>query len=52
MTLSGTLPLTRRCFFAAAGLGVAAGAVRAADPTDLPKAALLGDGDAKTYLLE
>ena len=55
MTLSGTLPMTRRCFFTAAGLGVAAGAARAgesaAESTDLPKAVLLGDGDAKTYLL-
>ncbi|HKI31004.1 MAG TPA: PPC domain-containing DNA-binding protein [Gemmataceae bacterium] len=49
--------MTRRCFFAAAGLAVAApGAAGAAEPsadTDaLPKAALLSDGDAKTYLLE
>jgi hypothetical protein len=48
--------MTRRCFFVAAGMGVAAGAVGAAEPaaetTDLPKAALLGDGDAKTYLRE
>jgi hypothetical protein len=55
MTLSGTLPLTRRCFFAAAGLSVAAGAARAGGPaaksTDLPKALLLADGEAKTYLL-
>ena len=55
MTLSGTLPMTRRCFFAAAGLSVAAGAARAGGPaaktTDLPKAALLSDGEAKTYLL-
>jgi predicted DNA-binding protein with PD1-like motif len=55
MTLSGPLPLTRRCFFAAAGLGVAAGAAGAGGPaaesTDLPKAVLLGDGGAKTYLL-
>jgi predicted DNA-binding protein with PD1-like motif len=47
--------MTRRCFFAAAGLGVAAAAAGAAEPAaesaDLPKAALLGDGDAKTYLL-
>ena len=55
MSLSGTLPMTRRCFFAAAGLSVAAGAARAGEPqaasADLPKAALLADGDAKTYLL-
>jgi predicted DNA-binding protein with PD1-like motif len=55
MTLSKTLPMTRRCFFATAGLGVAAAAAGAAGPAaespDLPHAALLGDGDAKTYLL-
>jgi predicted DNA-binding protein with PD1-like motif len=55
MTLSATIPMTRRCFFAAAGLGVAAGAAGAGESstetTDLPKAALLSDGDAKTYLL-
>ena len=54
MTLSGALPLTRRCFFAAAGLSVA-GAARSGGPAaksaDLPKALLLGDGEAKTYLL-
>ena len=48
--------MTRRCFFAAAGLGVAADAARAGEPAaetaDLPKAALLSDGEAKTYLLE
>jgi predicted DNA-binding protein with PD1-like motif len=47
--------MTRRCFFATAGLTVAAGAVRAGEPaaesTDLPKAELLSDGDANTYLL-
>jgi predicted DNA-binding protein with PD1-like motif len=47
--------MTRRCFFATAGLSVAAGAAcargRAAESTDLPKAELLNDGDAKTYLL-
>jgi predicted DNA-binding protein with PD1-like motif len=47
--------MTRRCFFAAAGLGAAASAVRAAEPAaetaDLPKAELLRDGDATTYLL-
>src|SRR5258707_5592361 len=51
----GTLSITRRCFFAAAGLGMAAGAAgagdSAAESADLPKAALLSDGDAKTYLL-
>jgi predicted DNA-binding protein with PD1-like motif len=47
--------MTRRCFFAAAGLGVAVGAAGAAEPAaasaDLPKAELLSDADAKTYLL-
>src|SRR5438477_2538548 len=56
MSLSGTLPMTRRCFCAAAGLSVAAGAAgageSAAESADLPKAALLSDGDMKTYLLE
>ena len=55
MTLSRTLPMTRRCFFATAGLSVAAGAAgageSAAETTDLPRAALLSDADAKTYLL-
>src|SRR5262249_57418820 len=55
MTLSGTLPMTRLCFFATAGLSVAAAAAGAAEPAaeaaDLPRAALLSDGDAKTYLL-
>jgi predicted DNA-binding protein with PD1-like motif len=55
MTHSGTLPMTRRCFFAAAGVAAAATAAGAAEPSedtkDLPKAALLADGDAKTYLL-
>ena len=56
MTLSGTLPMTRRCFFATAGLAVAAtGVVGAeekpfADTDNLPKAALHSDGDAQTYL--
>jgi hypothetical protein len=50
--------MTRRCFFASAGLAaVATGVVGAeekpaADTADLPKAALLSDGDARTYLLE
>jgi predicted DNA-binding protein with PD1-like motif len=47
--------MTRRCFFAAAGLSVVAGAAgareSAAETADLPKATLLSDGDAKTYLL-
>jgi hypothetical protein len=47
--------MTRRCFFAAAGLTVAAGAARSVEtkiePSDLPKAELLNDGEAKTYLL-
>jgi predicted DNA-binding protein with PD1-like motif len=52
--------MTRRCFFAAAGLGVAAGAAAAgpsaAQTTNLPRgtlprAALLADGSVKTYLL-
>jgi predicted DNA-binding protein with PD1-like motif len=47
--------MTRRCFFATAGLS-AAGAAGAGEPApdnaDLPKAALLSDGDVKTYLLE
>ena len=55
MTISTTLPMTRRCFFAVAGLTVAAGAAGAREPSaedaDLPRAALLSDGDAKTYLL-
>src|SRR5260370_42511723 len=49
--------MTRRCFFATAGLAVAAaGAAGAPEPSadadNLPKAALLSDGDARTYLLE
>jgi predicted DNA-binding protein with PD1-like motif len=55
MNRSGTLPMTRRCFFVTAGLGAAAGAVGAVEPAatsaDLPQAELLNDGDAKTYLL-
>jgi predicted DNA-binding protein with PD1-like motif len=55
MRLSETHPMTRRCFFAAAGLTLAAGAAGAgefgAETSDLPKAALLSDGDIKTYLL-
>jgi predicted DNA-binding protein with PD1-like motif len=56
MTPSGTLPMTRRCFFATAGLAAAAAAAGAGEPSattdNLPRAALLSDGDAKTYLLE
>jgi uncharacterized protein len=55
MAIPGSLSMTRRCFFAAAGLAVAvpaAGAAKSsADTTHLPKAALLSDGDVKTYLL-
>lgn len=55
MTLSGTLPMSRRCFFVAAGLGAAAGGAAAGNPAtagkDLPISELLSDGDAKTYLL-
>jgi len=55
MSLSRALPMTRRCFFVAAGLGAAAGVLRAAPPAatsaDMPEAELLCDGDAKTYLL-
>ena len=58
MSLPGKLSMTRRCFFATAGLSVAAtGALgaeekRSADTDNLPRAALLSDGAAKTYLLE
>jgi predicted DNA-binding protein with PD1-like motif len=49
-----TLPMTRRCFFASAGL-TAAGAVGANEPEtateDMPRVELLGDGEAKTFLL-
>jgi len=73
MAISGELSITRRCFFAGAGLAVAApvGWQALADSPDeqasspakrgpesvtprdvnLPEAALLIDGDAKTYLL-
>jgi predicted DNA-binding protein with PD1-like motif len=55
MTRSAKHPMTRRCFFATAGLSAAAGAAGAAEPageiTDLPRSALLSDGDTKTYLL-
>jgi predicted DNA-binding protein with PD1-like motif len=48
--------MTRRCFFAAAGSAVAVTAASGAEISpahadDLPQAALLSDGDAKTYLL-
>ena len=56
MTIPGTFPMTRRCFFAAAGLAVTAAAAGAGEPVadanDLPKAALLSGGDTKMYLLE
>jgi uncharacterized protein len=57
MNLSGNLPMTRRCFFATAGLAVAGPAVvgaglPSATTDNLPKAALLSDGDVKAYLLE
>lgn len=55
MTPSEMQPLSRRCFFAAAGLTAAAGLAGADEPTptsaDLPRAELLSDGDVKTYLL-
>jgi predicted DNA-binding protein with PD1-like motif len=55
MNLSGSLNMSRRCFFVAAGLGVAAGAAGAAETapvsTDLPQTEQLCDGDVKTYLL-
>lgn len=57
MTISGNLPMTRRCFFATAGLATAVpAALGAGNPTapadNLPKAVLLSDGEAKTFLLE
>jgi predicted DNA-binding protein with PD1-like motif len=57
MTPQGHLPMTRRCFFTTAGLSVEASAAAGwAEPSmtadNLPKTALLSDGDAKTYLLE
>jgi uncharacterized protein len=56
VALPETLSMTRRCFFAAAGLAVAAPAearagAASADLAHLPKATLLSNGDAKTYLL-
>jgi hypothetical protein len=56
MTLSGNLSMTRRCFFASAGLAVAAtGAVgaeekAAAADDNLPKASLLGHSDVSLSL--
>jgi hypothetical protein len=56
MSISGDYLTTRRCFFTAAGLGVAAVATGARTPAaeagNLPKFELLSDGEAKTYLLE
>jgi uncharacterized protein len=58
MNALGSSSITRRCFFVKAGLAAAAtGAFGAegkasADAHNLPKAALLSDGDTKTYLLE
>jgi hypothetical protein len=57
MKLSGDIAMTRRCFFATTGLAVAAtGALGAREKPpvnneNMPRAALLSDGDAKTYLL-
>jgi predicted DNA-binding protein with PD1-like motif len=55
MSVSGKVPMTRRCFLAMSGLSVAASAAGAREPaaetTDVPRAALLSDGDVKTYLL-
>jgi uncharacterized protein len=57
MNLTGNVSMTRRCFFAAAGCaGLAGTAVVAAEepavsPDALPKAHLLSDGAARTYLL-
>ena len=56
MPIPEAVAMTRRCFFGAAGLAVAAtgagGAQEASvDSSALPKAVLLNDGDAKTYLL-
>jgi predicted DNA-binding protein with PD1-like motif len=57
MAVSETLSMTRRCFFTAAGLAVAAPSTTHAressvSTTLLPKAALLNGGGARTYLLE
>jgi hypothetical protein len=47
--------MTRRCFFASAGLGVAASAAIGGEPatntSDLPTAAVLHENDTKTFLL-
>jgi uncharacterized protein len=56
MIPSASVPMTRRCFFAAAGLAVAAGAAGAKEPSEdtdnLPKATQLSNEDALIYLLE
>lgn len=43
------------CFFAAAGVGLAASKIRASEPaaesTDLPQSATLSDGEVTTYLI-
>src|SRR5438270_8154092 len=55
MSCTGSVSLTRRCFFTAAGLAVAGPAVSrtqaASSTAGLPKAALLGGGDVRAYLL-
>src|SRR5207245_3012484 len=55
MASAGSAFRSGRCFCTAAGLAVAAPAdsraQAAASTADLPKAALFGDGDTKTYLL-
>ncbi len=56
MAVSESLSMTRRCFFTAAGLAVAAPAAIAAresatETRDAPEAVLLGEGEPKTYLL-
>jgi uncharacterized protein len=58
MAISEIVPMSRRCFFASAGLAAVTTGVLGAEEqpsaaTDnLPRAALLSDGDARTYLLE
>ena len=55
MIYSETTSVTRRCFFAAAGLGLAASSASAneseAATANLPQAELLSGGEVKTYLL-
>src|SRR5207302_9829359 len=55
MSCTGSVSLTRRCFFTAAALAVAGPAVSrtqaASSTAGLPKAALLGGGDVRAYLL-